>query len=149
MKVFKNDQVYYVRWQYFCPKLDEMVNEAGISVQEAKDMSRKELRDRLGVGHLPPPSHTQCIIEDANTGQTLSAQTVVRYYNKPHSFETARSRSLTKALKAIFPERAEKDERKAFWDVYLGRARKVAKTVKVWINREHTPNEATKLTVAL
>lgn len=123
MQVIKNEQTMYVRWHYKNRQLEKMISKAGMTFEDVKDMSKKELADKLGVNNLPKPEITSCLVCDEEN-EIISVADVKWCPKYPWSREVAREASLTKVLRKIYPNEGpgeHKEMRRAFWNAYFSR----------------------------
>lgn len=117
MKVNLNGNLLLVSWRYQNLLLEAMLEDAGIPLQNAKEMNVPELCTALGIKDLPKPDITHCIVYNTDRAIVCSS-TVVKHRKDTFDKEKARKYSLAKLLKENF---SDKQTRKLFWDAYITR----------------------------
>ena len=123
MKVVINGtQTFYVGWKYENPKLEEMLQNKGITVQQMREMKVPEIANALGlrVSDLPKPLITRCLIHNDDKVKILDV-IVKKYHKEKFDVDKARKYSLGKALSTLFSGTGHKQTRKGFWDAYNSR----------------------------
>ncbi len=122
MKVTVNGHLYTVGWHYESKLINKLCSKKNISHEEIKGLRKHQICEKLGIKAFPLPERTHCIITK-DTGEEFIAS--VRRDNRDSwNRDTARIRSLEKAVMLIFPLHYSKDQsscRKLFWDKYHGR----------------------------
>lgn len=120
MQVTNGAANYTIGWFYGNPQLDQLLEDANISGEDARKMKKSELAEKLGLQTLPLPSHTECIIRNGE-GDEIAHAEVVKHVGDVYNKDKARKAALKKVLTALFPNYEDKTVRGAFWKVYLRR----------------------------
>lgn len=131
MKVVINGtKTFYVGWKYENPKLEQMLQNKGITVEQMKEMKVPEIADVLGVklNELPKPLITRCQIFNDDRMKILDV-IVKKYHKEPFDVEKARKYSLAKGLSCLFGKKDDKETRTAFWNAYHSRNEKKQENV--------------------
>lgn len=142
MQATYGKQKYGFGWRYiYCNFPPDILKLVGLTPAEAKEMRRKDLNEKvrpvlefLGF-KFPKPYKVECFITKIENG--ASTEIGRRYIslrgNDVHDDEKARTFSLDKVLKHLFPKNNAEDPehrniRKAIWDAYHRRKDKKGTT---------------------
>jgi hypothetical protein len=124
MKVLINDVTYVVTWRYIIPEVDAKAAEQGFKPEDFKGKGKKKIAEMLGMGSLPSPSFTHCIIDrlDEKGERHHEVESVIRrYHSDVHNPEKARKFSLAKALRLLAGGEKNIEVRRKFWNAYITR----------------------------
>ncbi len=145
MQVVVNGQIMVMGWRYENPNLDRILEECNISRTEARQIMETIIPDEkvpgatrragvpalcktLGIKSIPNPTVTYCIISDEQK-QPIASAMVRKFPDDPYNPEKARTYSLHKVVRNMFPGLENKETRRKFWEVYLNRKTKKVQEV--------------------
>lgn len=134
MRVKTNNESLFVDWKYENPDLQLILDENGISMERYQLEGGKKIMElingKLGnekINSLPAPTLCYCVIRRQDDNSVVTEAFVRKHKNDQFSYKKARSYSLAKALRQIFPHlqgvegKENKATRREFWDTYLGK----------------------------
>lgn len=127
MKTTFDGKDMYIGFKYTNTVLDQWLDAAGISREQAVKLKRAELKQQLskimaiaGKKEIPPPDLTHCILLDNDQKKICEASVTLRP-GETHSRAKARIYALQKALKQAFDGSDFKLLRTEIWKTYHSR----------------------------